>query len=299
MRRTVDPLSTEAPLDWCRARLLVPGNPLALTLPYAPPSSRDALLALRTVISEIAAVPGEVSDADVARRKLGWWRQALRENLPHPAVQAFIDSGAARNVPADLLEAVIGSVAGAVDSPRFEQLAELQAHGLAIAGPAARAEACLVAHGKPVSATVVERLEQMAAAGYRIRLVRDLVLDARHQRWSVPLEVQAEFQITRQQAADGEGGHRLLAMIRHLAALAERDRKAALEQMDPADAWQHRHAVLASILDARLARRIVRRPSSIIEQRLTSSGPMAALAVWRQARRLQRSSRKARVPERA
>ena len=57
----------------------MPGHPLALTLPYAPADKRDALVALSAVIGEIASVPGDVSDPGVARRKLGWWREALAE----------------------------------------------------------------------------------------------------------------------------------------------------------------------------------------------------------------------------
>jgi phytoene/squalene synthetase len=49
-------------------------------------------------------------------------------------------------------------------------------------------------------------LTRLASAGYRIRITRDLVLDARQERWLVPLELQAEFQLTRQHVAAGEGG---------------------------------------------------------------------------------------------
>src|SRR6056297_2191025 len=129
------PPSTDDPVAWCRSRLVVPGHPLALTLPYAPAEKRDALVALSAVIGEIASVPGHVSDPGVAQRKLGWWREALDEGLPHPAVQAWLRSGAARFVPASGFDLLIDAVATEIVPPRFEQSAALARHCRAIAGP--------------------------------------------------------------------------------------------------------------------------------------------------------------------
>ncbi|MBY6205370.1 squalene/phytoene synthase family protein [Halomonas denitrificans] len=275
------------PLAWCAERLLVPGNPLTLSRPYAAEALRDPLLALRSVIGEIARVPGEVSDSDVGRRKLGWWRQALTEHLPHPALQALSATGAAApQVVAELLR-LVEAVETTLDAPRFETVAAFDAHARALAGPAARAEARLVEPDAPEQ-TVAEPLVALTAGAYRVRMVRDLVLDARQQRWLVPLELQAEFQVTRQQVAAGEQSHRTRALLAWMAGQAVTEMTRAEASMAPTAAWRHRHAVLHAGLDARLGRRIVRRPGRAMKQRLPSVGPLAALVLWRHARNLRR-----------
>lgn len=277
-------------LDWCRQRYLVPGHPLALTLPYAASDRRDALLALNAVIAEIAGIPGQVSEPEVARRKLGWWRQALEQRDAHPAIQAWQASGAAKSVPAEEFDDLIAAVAREIDPPRFEQSRELEAHARAVAGPAARLEVRLL----EASVSAADALAEMAGAMYRVRIVRDLVLDARQNRWLVPLELQAEYQLTRQQVAAGEPDYRLAALVRHMAGDALQAHDRALQSLQPEAAWRHRHLVLRLHLDRTLGQALLRRPLAVRQKRLATVGLLALFSLWRRARRLRRASRSGR-----
>lgn len=279
--------STDDPVAWCRSRLLVPGHPLAITLPYAPPEHADAIVALSAVVGEIAAVPGDVSDPEVAQRKLDWWREALEGQLPHPAVQAWLQSGAAAHVKARDFEPLIDAVATEISPPRFERVEALNLHCRELAGPGALLEARLLDAG----AAEADALTGLAAAGYRMRIVRDLVLDARQDRWLVPLELQAEYQLTRQHVAAAEGGRRLKALVRHMAGDAiveiERHRQALPAQQ----AWRHRHFLLRVELDRRIGQKLVRKPARVLEERVAPGKTGDAFAVWRHARALRKAAR--------
>ncbi len=274
-------------LAWCRQRYQVSGHPLALTLPYADPASRDELLALNAVIGEIASIPGQISEPDVARRKLQWWQHGLAEGEAHPAIQAWQATGAAERVPAALFAGLIGAVAREIDPPRFEQVAELAEHAREVAGPAALLEARLLGREQGLE----QELAKMAGAMYRVRIARDLVLDARQNRWLVPLELQAEYQLTRQQVADGESPLRLAALVRHLAgeALLAHDR--LIGTLPQQAAWHHRHLLLRLHLDRMLGRKLLRRPGRISRQRISAAGLPAVISVWRRARQLLHASR--------
>ncbi len=285
------PASTEAPLDWCRSRLLVPGHPLSLTLPYAEPGERDRLLALHALISEIASVPGSVSDAEVARRKLGWWREAFAERLPHPAIRAWEQSGLAGALPAAAFDPLIDAVTADVAAPRFEREEDFDRHCRQLAGAGAWLEALMM--GAQVSNHELQRrLGRIAGAAYRIRVARDLVLDARAERWNVPLELQAEYRITRDEVARGQGGYRFDALVRHLAGTAVLRMDEAGAELPGTEAWRHRHLLLRQYLDRRLGRRLVRRPARVASERMASGRIGDALALWRQARRLRRAGRR-------
>lgn len=282
--------STDDPVAWCRSRLVVPGHPLALTLAYASVDKRDALVALLTVVGEIAAVPGDVSDPGVAQRKLEWWREALAEGLPHPAVQAWLESGAAQHVPAPEFDALIDAVALEIIPPRFEQVRALEQHCRAIAGPGALLEARLVNKGRSLDQDEAARLVCMAAAGYRIRITRDLVLDARQQRWLVPLELQAEYQLTRQHVAAGEGGRRLEALVRHMAGDAMIAIDSEIDALSASVAWRNRHFLLRAQLDRNVGLKLLRAPSRIIHERVAPGRLSDAFSVWRRARALRRAA---------
>ena len=292
------PPSTDQPLDWCRNRLLVPGSSLALTLPYAAEQLREPILALRTVITEIASVPDEVSDADVARRKLDWWQQAVEETLPHPAVLALAETGAAKVLSPLDWQGLISAVTLEIESPRFEQTHEWHQHCALLAGPGAALEYQLIeslreqryaAHTpEATDQSELKALIHLAAAGYQIRSVRDLVLDARHHRWWLPLELQAEYQLTRDQVAKGEGGHRFNALVRHLIANAIEQQNRAQQLITASSSWQHRHQLLSATLDRHLAIKIIRKPARVVQQRLLPTGLLASFKLWRTARQIVR-----------
>ncbi|MGK7295904.1 MAG: squalene/phytoene synthase family protein [Candidatus Wenzhouxiangella sp. M2_3B_020] len=286
--------STDDPVRWCRERLLVPGHPLSLTIPYAEPERRDELVALNTLVGEIAAVAGEVADPDIARRKLDWWREALSEGLPHPAVRAWLTSGAGARVGPDDFDALFAAVAAEIDPPRFERVESFERHCRNVAGAAALLETRLIESGQLPAGEPVRQLEVAAGAGYRARIARDVVLDARQQRWLIPLEVQAEFQVTRQDVATGTHSRKLDALVRHLAGGAVLDIDRALDALPARFAWRHRHLLLRLHLDRRIGVRLVRRPSRVTRERIAVGGPVDALSTWRLARRLRRrASRRA------
>lgn len=273
-------------LDWCRQRLLVPGHPLTLTLPYADRRLRDPLLALHTLVSEITSIPGTVSDPGVARRKLDWWREALDQGLPHPAIGAWQQVGGPAAIEAAAFAPLFAGIAREIDAPRFEQQSELVRHAESVAAPAALLEAELTLPG--TDKVAIAALTRAAGAAWRVRIVRDLVIDARANRWRVPLDLQAEYQLTRQQVAVGDGGHRFEALVRHLTADAVQAMQQALQDIPPATAWTLRHLLLRLELDRRLGLRIVARPRLVLHQRLVSGTLLAGFHLWRQARRLRR-----------
>jgi len=268
--------------------MMVPGHPLTLTLPYADPTARDPLLVLHVLIGEIASVPGSVSDPEVARRKLGWWREALEDGLPHPAVQAWRQTGLADSLSPDAFGALIDAVSFDIDLPRFEREEDFDAHCRRVAGAGARLEARLL--GAPGSDDALrDRLSCMAGAAYRVRVARDLVLDARAERWLVPLDLQAEYRITRTEVAGGTGGYRFKALIRHLAGAGVLEIERGQHELAASDAWRHRHQLLRFHLDRRLGKRLVQRPARAGRERVATGRVGDAIAIWRQARRLRRA----------
>jgi len=269
----------------------VPGSSLSLTLPYAESELQDPILALRTVITEIASVPDEVSDPDVARRKLDWWRRGLEEQLPHPAITALLETGAYQALQLADFQRLITAVSFAIDPPRFERLEEWVSHCLALSAPSAMLEARLVENlsdsSVPRDEKTDQALAQLAAASYQIRCVRDLVLDARQGRWWLPLSLQAKYQVTRKTVADGAPKTSLAQLIRQILVHATRQQSKAEHSLESAATWLHRHQLLSSMVDKRLAMVISKKPSRAAKERISSVGILTGLLLWRKARKIQ------------
>lgn len=274
------------PLAWCRERMLVPGGALAASLPFAPASCRDAIVALRATISEIAAVPDTVSDIEVGQRKLAWWREALRNRSPHPAIEALVATGAADALAPSEFDALILAVTDTLDAPRFEGREAAWRHCLALGGPAAELEARLV---DPDSADG-EAWAALGGFAYLVRVVRDLAVDARANRWLAPLDLQAEYQLSRRDVVAGSPGRNWDGLVRAwlddgLSRVGE-----ALGGRDDAECWRQRHLLVAHALDRRLAARLGRRPARIMTTRVQPGHLGNVWCAWRAARRLRRGA---------
>lgn len=272
-------------IEWCRENLLLAGGPLAVSLPYAPDALRDQIVALRAVVVEIARIADEVSEPEAGRMRLAWWRRALRESLPHPAVQAWTASGAAGAADPESFDALIAGVERTLSDPRFENREQAWQYCRELGGIAWALEADLADAGDAVRAVMIE----LGAASYAIRLVRDLAIDARNHRWMVPLDLQASYQVSRRDALGGEapstGWH---GMVRAWLddALGRADRARA--GLDPDDAWRHRHLMIQHALDRRLALKLARHPERIISRRILPGQAGNAWCAWRAARRLRK-----------
>lgn len=272
------------PEVWCRERLLVPGNPLSASLPYASDAHRSGILALHAVIGEIAAIPGQISDPGVGIRKLGWWRDQIAAGATHhPAMQAL-----ANHAPDMLSEAatdhwtgLFEGVTATLDNPRFERFEELWQHCREVGGAARALEAHLVGAGAERAGWL-----DLGAAGYLVRIVRDLKIDAAENRWLVPLDIQAAYQVDRQQVAGGVPAAGFDGLVRDLVERARRQARRFEESLPGTEAWRQRHLMVLAALDTRLAEYLHRHPRRILKQRILP-GPFGnAWRAWRTARKL-------------
>lgn len=275
------------PMTWCRDRILVPGNPLTATLLFADPAERDRLLALRTLVAELAAAV-EASEGQVGQTKLEWWRGALAGEMPaaqrHPAIQALTVSGALERLDYSELAVLIDALGRLLDNPRYERMDELWGLCQRIGGQA------LVVEGRLLEAdgSAAGPLRELGAASYLIRLVRDIAMDARANRWWVPLEFQADYQVSRADVAESKTGRGFDGLIRTLIHEGMRRADSAIPALSGDRAWRHRHALIYWALDRKLGLKLARRPARLLERRLLTRHGGNVITAWRAARRLRR-----------
>ncbi|MEE4637786.1 MAG: squalene/phytoene synthase family protein [Wenzhouxiangella sp.] len=270
-------------LQWCSDRLLVPGHPLAASLRFVPSPERERVLALRALVSELAALDDPGVDGTVREARFGWWQQALVEGAEHPALRALAESGAAEFVPPRHCLSLLDSIRTASANPRFERSEELWAHCAAIGGEAAHLELRLAQDSAPAPNPAVA----VGAAGYLIRLVRDLGQDASNNRWLVPLDLQAQFQVNRRDALDARAGPGWDGLVRTLLDRAVRQGSAASVQLPPGC----RHLPIYWALERRLAAQLARRPAATLSRRVLPGHAGNVWTAWRAARRLTRATK--------
>lgn len=230
------------------------------------------------------AVPAEVSDPEVGGHKLDWWERALSEDSAHPALRALDRSGGWRWLKPEDFRPLLAASRTLLITPHFERIEELWTHCRAAGGTAAQLEARLC----PAVAVPDEALIELGGASSMVRVVSGLRRDARANRWLVPLDLQAQYQVTRAQVAYGAGGPGLDGLMRHMLEIALRRRAAAEAALPEDSVWPLRHLLIRAALDARTARVLARRPSRGLGKSIPAAGLFHAWTAWRVALRLRR-----------
>ncbi|MCH8479271.1 MAG: squalene/phytoene synthase family protein [Wenzhouxiangella sp.] len=266
------------PLTWCRERTLVAGSPLAATLPFAAAAHRDRILVLRCLAAELAAA---ASAPEIAPARLAWWRDALADEAsPHPLLQALEQTGARQDLDMAEMISLVDAVAAAADTPRFERFDALWTHCCSMGGLVHRLEAKLVEREDGQLAAV----EIQGAAHYLLRVVRDLVLDARANRWLVPLDFQADYQLSRQDLLSESVGPAFCGLVRAMLAEAVGRGQRALHTLNAAQRRRQVHLAASWALDLRLARQIDSKPARLLRERVLPSHWGNVWYAWRAAR---------------
>lgn len=265
---------------WCRERMLVPGQPLMASLPFAEASDQKAILAIRTLGSELLGLATGPPEPALLNARVNWWRGALTGQAEHPALTALAESNCQSRVAPTAFLPLLASLESAASQPRFERFEELCQHGGQLGGKLAALEYRL----KAGSADGAGAATELGTAGWLLRRVRDIAHEARLNCWLVPLDLQAQFQVARQDVLDARGGPGWHGLIRTLVTRALAMGEGATVRLGP----EHRHLLIHWAVEKRLAAMMAGRPERILRERLLSGHAGNVWVAWRAARKLQR-----------
>ena len=281
------------PVQWCKDRLWVPHNPISASLLFVAKEQQMPILALRAVHSELAQIAELSHEPGLAHSKLNWWREAFMQQHTHPALEALDVLKVREKLPMPQVMALCDAIEQSLEAPRYETNERAWQSCQALGGVALELEVQMLS-ATPPSGASVEAIQDLGAANYWLRLVRDIGADARQGRWFVPLEMQARHQINRQQVVDGVGGLDWDGFIGALVSEATNRLIRAEAQLHAALGPGMVHAMITAALDQRLAKQLTRAPSRLLRERILPSHTGNVWAAWRQARRCQSRLRSGR-----
>jgi phytoene synthase len=124
--------------DTYRRRAIAPGTARYWAWLFAPPEVRPSLLGILALLAEWQSLMDPATEADVARIKLGWWREEmdrLQMGAPlHPIGRYLAQLPHARDVGFSALNGALGAAAEQVAGVPVERAADLNAHANSLWG---------------------------------------------------------------------------------------------------------------------------------------------------------------------
>jgi phytoene synthase len=272
------------PDAYCQQRTARSGSSFYYSFLFLPPPRRRAITALYAFCREVDDVVDEVSDPNVARMKLAWWRrevQSAYEGTPqHPVAQALAPVVREYALPDAHFQAVIDGMTMDLDQTRYLDFAALEAYCHRVAGVVGLLSAEIFGYGEPATRGYARDL---GIAFQLTNIIRDVGEDAMRGRIYLPQDELARFGVAPSQILRRESTPQFCALMAHQVARAREWYARALGQLSPSDRKAQRTGLIMAAIYRRLLDEIERDGYAVLDRR-TSLTPLRKFAIaWKTA----------------
>jgi 15-cis-phytoene synthase len=184
------------PEEYCADKAARSGSSFHYSFRLLDPPRRKAITALYAFCREVDDVVDEVTDPDVARLKLAWWRTEVDKvfgGAPrHPVALALAPVVARYAVTQPQLQTVIDGMEMDLDKRRYPDFTELETYCDRVAGVVGLMSAEIFGYEDPRTRGYARDL---GVAFQLTNIVRDVGEDARRGRIYLPQEDLARFRV--------------------------------------------------------------------------------------------------------
>ena len=227
------------PERYCADKAARSGSSFHYSFRLLDPERRAAITALYAFCREVDDAVDEVSQPDVARVKLAWWRTEIDRvytgTPQHPVAQALAPVVRRYALPERHLQAVIDGMQMDLDQLRYLDFSELERYCDRVAGVVGLMSAEIFGYEDP---TTREYARDLGIAFQLTNIVRDVGEDARRGRIYLPQDDLARFGVAPADVLRGRPSDAFVALMtfegerarnwydRALAKLPRRERRA-------------------------------------------------------------------------
>jgi phytoene synthase len=265
------------PDQYCQDRAAKSGSSFYYSFLFLPPERRRAITALYAFCREVDDVADEVSEREVARTKLAWWRTELAnlyDGRPqHPvtrALQPFVQPFAIDH--ARLIE-IIDGMEMDLTHMRYADFEALALYCHRVAGVVGQLAASIFGHTQPATIAYAEAL---GMAFQLTNIIRDVGEDARRNRIYLPADERARFAVGDEQILARRSSPEFVKLMQFQADRAESWYDKAYSLLPAEDRRAQRPGlIMAAIYRTLLAE--IRRDGFAVLDRRTSLTPLRKL----------------------
>ncbi len=274
------------PDDYCQQKAAQSGSSFYYSFLFLPPERRRAIVALYAFCREVDDVVDGVSDVDVARAKLAWWRRevaAAYDGAPqHPVTQALQPVVARFGLPQAHLQTIIDGMAMDLDQVRYLDFADLERYCHKVAGVVGLLSAEIF--GRTDERTL-DYARDLGIAFQLTNIVRDVGEDARRGRIYLPQDELARFGVAPATLLRAQGGEAFRALMAFQIERARAWYDRALAALPRADRKSQRTGLIMAAIYRTLLDEIAGDSEAVLRGRVSLTPLRKLWIAWKTARR--------------
>ena len=261
------------PDEYCQDKAVQSGSSFYYSFLFLPPERRRAITALYAWCRELDDVADSQGDRGVARRKLDWWAQEVRDlyaGAPtHPVTRALQPFLAPFGIQRRQLMEVIDGMRMDLDDVRYLDFESLKLYCRRAAGVVGEMSAGIFGYSDAQTLVYADRL---GLAFQLTNIIRDVGEDARMGRVYLPQQDLIRHGLSRQQFLSGRAGLEeqpaFRALMAEQAARARDAYREAFAALPEADRNRQRPGLIMAAIYVALLDEIERSGYAVLNQRI-------------------------------
>lgn len=261
------------PDEYCQDKAVQSGSSFYYSFLFLPPERRRAITALYAWCRELDDVADSQGDRGVARRKLDWWAQEVRDlyaGAPtHPVTRALQPFLAPFGIQRRQLMEVIDGMRMDLDDVRYLDFESLKLYCRRAAGVVGEMSAGIFGYSDAQTLVYADRL---GLAFQLTNIIRDVGEDARMGRVYLPQQDLIRHGLSRQQFLSGRAGLEAQPAFRALmaeqAARARDAYREAFAALPEVDRNRQRPGLIMAAIYVALLDEIERSGYAVLNQRI-------------------------------
>ena len=257
------------PDEYCAEKAAQSGSSFYYSFRLLAPARRRAITALYAYCREVDDVVDEVSDPDVARAKLAWWRSEVERiyggTPQHPVAIALQDAVRRYRLPKEHLLRVIDGMQMDLEKTRYRTFAELEDYCDHVAGVVGLLSAEIFGYQ---DARTRDYAQKLGVAFQLTNIIRDVGEDARRGRIYLPQEDLDRFGVAATDVLRARASPAFVELMRFEAERAARWYEEAIAALPARDRRPQRAGLAMAAIYRTLLDEIARDGYAVLDRRI-------------------------------
>ena len=267
-----------SPQQYCQEKAAQSGSSFYYSFLFLPKAKREAITALYAFCREVDDVADECQEVSIARTKLAWWRQEIR-NLytgtpQHPVTKALLPAISAYKMDEEHFLEIIDGMEMDLDQNRYANFKELQLYCYRVASVVGLLSVQIFGY---TNRNTLKYAHELGIALQLTNIIRDVGEDARRGRIYLPLDEIKKAGLSETDVLHGHISEKMQTLLEFQIERAETFYDRALKALPKEDKKSQRTGLIMAAIYRTLLREIKADNAQVVLNARVSLTPLRKL----------------------
>lgn len=274
------------PDEYCKDKASKSGSSFYYSFLFLPEKQRQAIIALYAFCREVDDTVDEISDVDIARSKLEWWRQEVQQTFKgkasHPVGKALYIALQNFDLHEEYFMEIIDGMAMDLDQFSYSEFKHLALYCHRAASVVGLLSAEIFGYQ---DRKTLKYAENLGMALQLTNIIRDVREDAERGRIYLPQDELQKFNVNSDDLLKLKSSPELIELLRFQATRANDFYQKAFQALPDCDRYTQRTGLIMSAIYQATLKEIERDGFQVMQHRVSLTPVRKLWIAWRTARR--------------